>query len=71
MKYNVGDLIVSIDRVGLIVKITTNLLGYYHYEVEWQFYHSERVKYKNVLNETAIDKILVLKNCNKHLPVVK
>jgi len=71
MKYNVGDLIASRDRVGLIIKITTNPLGLHLYEIEWQIYHSERTKYTNVLVETSINKILLLKNTNKHYPVIK
>jgi hypothetical protein len=71
MKYNVGDLIASRDRIGLIVKITTNTLGLHQYEIEWQYYHSERIKYTNVLVERSINKILLLKNINKHLQVIE
>jgi len=71
MKYNVGDLIASRDRIGLIVNAKIDLSGQHVYEIEWQFYHSERVKYKNMLSEENIDKMLVLYNSNKHLPVIK
>jgi hypothetical protein len=71
MKYNVGDLIASRDRIGLIVNAKIDLSGQHVYEIEWHYYHSERVKYKNMLFEENIDKILVLKNSYKHLPVIK
>ena len=71
MKYNVGDLIACEDRVGLIINVKTDLLGNSSYQVEWQCYHSDRYKYVNNLTETNINKILVLKNLNKHLPVIK
>jgi hypothetical protein len=71
MKYNVGDLIASRDRIGLIVNAKIDLSGQHVYEIEWQFYHSERIMYKNMLFEENIDKMLVLYNSSKHLPVIK